>query len=383
MTQYNRRQFLQTTGVVVGAGALAGCVGDDDTEQDTPTPTLTPEVTPTPEADAKEPEWSEDEEAYLISNLVELNWIRNDLEADYLLVDDIDASETVNWDDGDGWDPIGTAEFGTDFMEPFVGSFDGQEYVIENLFIDREDRGLVGLFGAVFRDSMVVKVGLENVNVTGGNPDQAKRYTGALIGANGGGTVTNSYSTGSVSGDNIVGGLVGGNGGGTVTNSYSTAEVSARKNAGGFIGRQDGSGGDGTVSNCYSTGDVTRRSGDKTNFGSFAGELDHVPGTIEYSYSVGSVYYEGDSDPAEKGFVGGTLELEDSPTYTSNFFDSEASNQTEGTGAEALTTAEMTDIDTFLDAEWNIEHTTEADPSDGYPFLSWQVGGSPTWYISK
>lgn len=167
--------------------------------------------------------------------------------------------------------------------------------------------------------------------------------------------------------------------GGTITNSYSAVEVSATSDAGGLIGRQD----DGTVSNCYSTGNVTRTSGDATNFGSFAGELDSIPGTIEYSYSTGSVYYEDDTDPTDNGFVGATLELEEPPTYTSNFFDSDASNQSEGTGAEAMTTAEMTNIDTFLDADWDIEATTETDPTDGYPFLSWQLDGSPTWYISE
>lgn len=70
----------------------------------------------------EEPEWCDDEEAYLISNLDELNWIRNDLEADYILVDDIDASETVNWNDGEGWKPIVTL----DPLNFFTGTFNGQ-----------------------------------------------------------------------------------------------------------------------------------------------------------------------------------------------------------------------------------------------------------------
>lgn len=311
-----------------------------------------------------------------ISDWNDLNAVRDDLSAHYVLVNDLDettagyddvAAPTAN--DGAGWEPIGTL----DPLNFFTGTLDGQGYVIKNLFIDRPDSGFVGLFGIVDIDGVVEDLGMENVDVTGGN-----NYTGGLIGANAGGTVSNSYSTGSVTGDNIVGGLVGGNGGGTISNSYSTVEVSARLNAGGLIGRQD----NGTVSNSYSTGDVTRTSGDKTNFGSFAGELDYKPGTIEYSYSTGSVYYDGDPDPEDKGFVGG--ELGDTPTYTSNFFDSEVSNQSEGIGAEAKTTEEMKDFNTFT--AWDIVRIEQKEEEyknpdyiwnivDGqtYPFLSWEI----------
>ena len=49
--------------------------------------------------------------------------------------------------------------------------------------------------------------------------------------------MTNSYSTGSVTGDADVGGLVGYSSG-TVRNSYSTGRVTGNDNVGGLIGRK-------------------------------------------------------------------------------------------------------------------------------------------------
>lgn len=219
------RRHLLVKGVVLTGATIAGCVGDDndepvddDTDADIDDEPVDDDVDDEPIDDDpddeidedvdEEPEWSEAEEAYLISTLGELNWIRNDREADYLLVDDIDASATVNWNDGDGWEPIGTVDLGEEIFEFFEGSLDGQGFVIEDLFIDRGDTGFIGLFGIIGPDAMVANVGLENVDIIGG-----ENYTGGLTGANNG-TVSNSYATGSVSGYYWVGGLVAGNGGG-------------------------------------------------------------------------------------------------------------------------------------------------------------------------
>ncbi|HUX49018.1 MAG TPA: GLUG motif-containing protein [Dehalococcoidia bacterium] len=51
--------------------------------------------------------------------------------------------------------------------------------------------------------------------------------------------LTNSYSTGSVTGDNEVGGLVGSMYYATVANSYSTGSVAGNSNVGGLVGRRD------------------------------------------------------------------------------------------------------------------------------------------------
>ena len=102
-----------------------------------------------------EPEWDENQEAYLISNITELNWIRNDLQADYKLIDDIDASETQNWNNGSGFEEIGDSEFS------FVGDLDGQNFKIVNLTLEDS------IFGFQNDDSIIKNLKLRNVNSTG------------------------------------------------------------------------------------------------------------------------------------------------------------------------------------------------------------------------
>jgi filamentous hemagglutinin family protein len=82
-----------------------------------------------------------------------------------------------------------------------------------------DDIGLVGLLG---QDSTIKNLGVTGLGVTG------NEYVGGLVGDNFG-SLTDSYSTGSVTGsDNHVGGLVGYNGG-TITNSFYNITTSAIK----------------------------------------------------------------------------------------------------------------------------------------------------------
>ena len=72
----------------------------------------------------------------------------------------IDSSDAY-WNGGLGWEPI-----------RFYGTFEGNRYTISNLFINRPDRDEVGLFSRLgfpytWRNQ-IYRVGLENVQVTGG-----------------------------------------------------------------------------------------------------------------------------------------------------------------------------------------------------------------------
>ena len=124
------------------------------------------------------------------------------------------ASPTAN--EGQGWQPI----IGTGGDPPFTGTFDGQGYEIRDLFINRPDEDFVGLFAIVGEGGHIEDIGVVNADVTG------SWGVGGLVGGNDGGTVSNSYSTGIVTGVGWVGGLVGANiEEGTVSNSYSTGSV--------------------------------------------------------------------------------------------------------------------------------------------------------------
>jgi len=281
------------------------------------------------------------------------------------------------YNSGKGFIPIGGGIYGT---TDFGGSFNGNGYSIENLFIYRTSESRVGFFGRTDYSGDLDDINLVNVDITGGG------ITAALVGQPYG-TINDCGSSGSVSGTGTVGGLVGQvNSGSSIADCYSTASVSSSgetaggfagsssdnisscfstgnvegtKKVGGFIGSFQG-GMESKISNCYSLGDVTRLSGTEISLGGFCGSVrsDMMGGpTIEYCYSIGSVTCGGATD---KGFVG--YEEEEGPKssiiYTNNFWDSEASNQSTATGATGKDTDAMKGItagNTISDWGWSTD----------------------------
>ncbi len=100
-----------------------------------------------------------------ISSIEDLQKIGKDpnypLNGEYELTQDIDASDTINWNNGAGFSPIGS------WYNPFIGVFDGKGYKIRNLYINRVGEYDVGLFGYVGSGGEVRNLGLENVQVLG------------------------------------------------------------------------------------------------------------------------------------------------------------------------------------------------------------------------
>ena len=177
-----------------------------------------------------------------IRDWYDLYAIRDNLSGHHILMNDLDsttvgyeelASPTAN--EGRGWEPIVIFVFDSGYIG-LDGTFDGQGHEIRDLFINRGDYG--GLFGSVLHGGVIKDIGLVNVTVDGAS------MGGGLVGENAG-TVSNSYSTGSVTGNEPVGGLVGWNTG-TVSNSYSTGGVTGSEDVGGLVGQNWG-----TVSNSY------------------------------------------------------------------------------------------------------------------------------------
>lgn len=257
---------------------------------------------------------------YQISTLDNLYWLAQDKqrqEFHYVQIADINAAKTRSWFGGQGWLPIGY----------FTGSYNGKGHVIDSLFINRPDSSCIGFFG-VCTNPTIDSLGLSNVNFKGGN------VVGGLVGSMGAGTISNSYSTGIVTGINSVGGLVGS--GGIISNCYSTVMVTGtNSNIGGLVG--DGN----KISNSYSTGVVT------------------------------GVYSKG-------GLVGST-----STNVKRSFWDTQSSGQTTSGGGTGKTTAQMKMKSTYTDSGWNFVGATsngtkdiwEIDSSfnNGYPFLAWQT----------
>ena len=114
--------------------------------------------------------------------------------------------------------------------------------------------------------------------------DISSTAVGGLVGENasgeGIGSVTNSYSSGLVSGGSVVGGLVGLNNYASVSDSHSSSDVRGGDAVGGLVGRNSG----GDISNVYTNGTVIGQ----TVVGGLVG-LNESAGTILQARSLGSL----------------------------------------------------------------------------------------------
>ena len=256
---------------------------------------------------------------------------------------------------GTAQNPQFTAALAGSGNNTFTGTFEGLGHTISNLTIT-SGATYAGLFGLVGRGGTVRDVGLVGGSVT----DTAGAEVGGLVGLNDG-TVTQSYSTGAVSGGSYAtGGLVGYNDG-TVTQSYNTGAVSGGSGAivGGLVGINGG-----TVTQSYSTGAVSGGSG--ATVGGLVGI--NVLGTVTQSYSTGAVsggsgatvgglvgfnggtvtqsYSTGAVSGGSGATVGGLVGENDGP-LTNSYFDTATSGTTTGvgigsaSGVTGLTTAAL------------------------------------------
>ncbi|HPR18290.1 MAG TPA: LamG domain-containing protein, partial [Candidatus Cloacimonadota bacterium] len=373
----------------------------------------------------------------------------------FLQTANIDAAATASWNSGTGWSPIGY-----NWDHAFYGTYDGNNYSISGLTINRNssyqafigaardnctiqnltilnasismtgdsnsragvlvgefqgnevsnchasgtvngdgDRvgGLIGFNGQTVSNcsfSGTISDDGDGSNYYGGligyNSGSIQDsytsvsmsgnwYTGGLVGSNEGGTINRCYSStsseNSVFGSYYVGGLVGKiSNSGLITESYSTATVVGYVNiAGGLVGDNNGS----TINNCYSRGSVTRSQDNNSDFGSFIGKNEYST-VVTYCYSTGAVIYQNTNDPTDKGFVGNYS----ATGCSNNIFDSETSRQNGGSGATAKTTSEMKTTSTYTGESWDFSGTTggtdyywERDDTKngGYPYLWWQT----------
>ena len=295
---------------------------------------------------------NENEDVIEISDWNDLDNVRNDLTGDYVLVNDLDEN-TDGYDGiGDDFEPIGDSPFGDRDDDEFIGSLDGQGYEITGLTIDMPSENFVGLIGN--NDGTVENIGVVNADITAGS------FVGVLTGHNGDGTtgtdatVSNSYATGSVTGDRQVGGLVGDNGG-EISESYATVDVTGNVDVGGFMGRCTLNG---AVSKSYATGSVT---GDD-DVGGLIGNNNNDNSEISKSYATGSVtgerrvgglvgrdesfgsiisksYAAGDVTGEED--VGGLIGTNNNATISDSYWDTESSGQDTSDGGTGLTTEKM------------------------------------------
>ena len=173
------------------------------------------------------------------------------------------------WNGGDGWLPINDNRSGLNAV------FEGNGHTISNLYIHRQNTASVGLFARVGDSGIIRNARVVNAEMEGGSD------SGILAGSNSG-TITDSYATGSVSGDFRVGGLVGYSSGGAITGSYAAGSVSGGDfSVGGLVGYNSFGA---AITASYATGSVSG--------GNYVGGLvgyNSSGAAITDSYATGSV----------------------------------------------------------------------------------------------
>lgn len=363
------------------------------------------------------------ENPFQIGTLENLVWLsRSPLHWDkhYVQTADIDLLpfHTEGWNWSYDFSPIGNQK------RSFTGKYNGQDFTIDNLIIERDIWTNIGLFGVV-ESADIRNLNLANAQVNG------KKSTGILVGqaagvtsiynchvsgvVNGlwkeiGGAVGTSYSTvwecsssvnvngltsvgglvgqtigmayvfksfatGTVVGFGNVGGLVGTNQQSQIAQCYASGSVSGESVVGGLVGLNSTNS---LVSNCYAAGPVST-----TEYGGGLIGRCSVSGNVENSYSVGLV--------SGTAILGGMIAHSNISTISNSFWDNETSGQSISGGGTGKTTAQMQSVETFtnltsegLTDPWDFVYNPNDDAANeniwninesynnGYPFLNWQ-----------
>ncbi len=333
----------------------------------------------------------------------------------FIQIADIDASATSGWNNGRGAIPIGND------TTKFTGTYDGGNYIIRDLYINRDSTDYVGLFGYTGSPGIIKNVQLVNGNVTGKShvgmlvgrnllakiencrsggvvygKDPLYSRCGGLIGGNAGqiikcsstadvvatsahagglaGMHTNimekCYATGNISGTGTVGGLVGSTTG-TIKECYSLGQVTGANRTGGFAGEI---GLNANVSNCYTSSNLVNQA----YAGGFAGYISGSNAKVDKCYATGT--FSNKTGYANIGGFAGAINAQAS--VTSSFWDTEVSGITTSAAGEGKTTAELKSVATFVNEGWDLVCESANGTSDiwaltedgnnGYPFLAWQ-----------
>ena len=192
----------------------------------------------------------------------------------------------------EGWLPIGNSS-------SFKGVFEGNDYVIFNLFILRFNIELVGLFSLLDSPAEIRNVGIEGGFVEG---MVAGGLAGSIAESSTGATISGCYSTVNVTAGGgltgIAGGLVGRNRSGNIVACYATGNVEARGDncaVGGLVGHNSGN-----IIACYATGYVDTR-GNNHSIGGLVGR--NRNGNIVACYATGNVEMESSNTTGISGEV--------------------------------------------------------------------------------
>lgn len=253
---------------------------------------------------------------YQIRNVTELQWMGNisNLNKHFVITNDIEAGDTLNWNAGEGFYPVG------DLPNQFLGSLDGQGFGIKNFSIDRPNSDYIGLFGNIGQRGSVSNLSLWNISIEGresvggliGASDQFTKFTNISItgdlqvGIHGGGIIGVTLNSIieecktdiEITGGGYLGGIIGYSLGNWVTNCTSEGDVDGGSFVGGLMGDSTH---EGRYTRCTSYGDVNGTS----YVGGFAGS--NQAARIDNCSSMGNVTGKGVVSGFSTNLAGGQI----------------------------------------------------------------------------
>lgn len=287
---------------------------------------------------------------YQVADAFNLYSVRFEPYANFIQTADIDLGVSP-FNEFEGWEPIGMP------WDPFTGTYDGNGFKMQNMYIERPVQDNIGLFGFVSGGTLH-NIQLSSCEATGGS------YSGILAGyLTSGATVTDCSSSGNITGSSYTGGLVGYNEGCTISGSYSAANVNGGMSAGGLTGENStGS----VIADCYARGAVTA----SDMAGGLTGYC--MQSSLTNCYSTGSVTID-----QWNMMVGGLIPYQDMCVINDCYWDIGTSGQPASSGGTGKLTVEMKDILTFTNWDfitpvWSIDSL-----NSGYPYLTWSIPEEP------
>ncbi len=289
------------------------------------------------------------ESPYLIYDINDLGVIWYYPQAYYSQVKDINLSDT-KWKNS--------------IVPLFAGNFNGNHHKIFSLNIN--GAGHLGFFGLVTRNSEISNISLESGNING-----IGDYIGGLIGYNSGDILSSSF-TGKVCGRNYTGGLIGYNLSGDINSCFSIGEVIGNDFIGGLVGFLDRELIQENYINSYITSSYSK---------CMVTGIQNVGGLVGLNYicNIHSSFSSNKVNGQEN--IGGLLGYSSRVKPKACFWDIETSGLSTSGGGTGKTTAEMQDINTFLNAGWDFigenDNGTEdiwwIDNGLDYPRLWWEM----------
>lgn len=225
---------------------------------------------------------------YRIKTADQLNDVRNNLSAHYILISDIDlAGAGYN-----NWVPVGKHN------SEFKGTFEGNHHKIENLTI-RFDDSNAGLFGAV-NGSRISNLTLINADINVTNNSYSKYNTSSIAGRVISSSIMNCHVSGEIIGKGSVGGIAGGASNSTLEDCSFTGTIfGTASDVGGIVGSLSGN-----LTNCH-VNDAEINSSSGQNIGGVAGKYSGTDvNGIKNCTVTGTVKVDGDTGNCVGGLIG-------------------------------------------------------------------------------